>query len=132
MQIPSYQIHKILQIYVEQFSRLKDAENAEGSSRNKPGRGNGKNTIGDGKRRAIINKVVDNIVSENTQFPKMQSKNMMMPASPEPSDGGSVESAGVPEQKEFVFNSIESGEMKTNSMCVEDLWQQLNDSKPEE
>lgn len=126
MQIPSYQIHKILQIYVEQVARLKDAENKEGIFLDKSGRGNGKDTIGHGKRRAIINKVVDNIVSENMQFPKMQHKNGTIPTSPESLDDGSADRTEVAEHKEFVFHVIEAGEIKTNSMCVEDLWQQLN------
>ena len=118
MQIPSYQIHNVLNVYRRQLSQVK-LENRKQIS------GSGKITdrfsiSAEGKRRAIIEKVANNIVDRlinqgpNSEFEQTLHEQLS-------SETAMVYDKDPVNGKEFKFNTLDNNNKKvTRSISIQD------------
>ena len=124
MEIPTYQIHKVMKVYTRQLSQSKMLEKQKAvagkSSMDKI------NISAEGKRQAIIEKVASDVVERITSFGPKDEFDQEIVDKLEQEIGGKVEFKQS-KSSTFVFNVIDSdNNKKTNTVSVKDSEYLLN------
>jgi hypothetical protein len=110
MEIPTYQIHKVMKVYTRQLSQSKMLEKQKAAS--------GKSSMdkinisAEGKRQAIIEKVANDVVERITSFGPKDEFDQEIVDKLEQEIGGKVEFKQS-KSSTFVFNTIDSENNKT-------------------
>jgi len=116
MQIPSYQIHNVLNVYGKQLGKEKPS-----IKNDKPAEGHMGERVElslEGRRKAIADKVASDIISRITQFGPESEADQKVSDRPE---GESVKTTGgYPQKDSFVFNVIDAdNNKKTRELLLE-------------
>lgn len=124
MEIPTYQIHKVMKVYTRQLSQSKMLEKQKGvagkSSMDKI------NISAEGKRQAIIEKVASDVVERITSFGPKDEFDQEIVDKLEQEIGGKVKFKQN-KSSTFVFNVIDSENNKTtNTVSVKNSDYLLN------
>ncbi len=118
MEIPAYQIHKVMKVYTKQLSQSKIIERQKAlgnkSSNDKI------NISAKGKRQAVIDKVANDIVNRITTFGPKEEVDHEIVDQLEKEIGKKVDFRQK-QTSQFVFNVIDENNKKTTtSLSVED------------
>jgi len=118
MEIPTYQIHKVMRVYTKQLtqSKLFERHNASGKASSM----DQINISTEGKRQAIIDKVAGDIVERITSFGPRDEFDQEIVERLESEIGRKVD-FNKTKKSEFVFNTIdEKNEKTTSTIPVDD------------
>ena len=118
MQIPSYQMHNVLNVYRKQFTRNEMSERQKGSSIERPNDRVSLST--EGKRQAIIEKVSAEIVKRITNFGPQEALDHEIVDQLERDTGAKV-AFGDQSRSDFVYNFIDDNNQKaTATLSIND------------
>ena len=120
MDIPAYQIHKVMKVYTKQLSQSKIIERQKAIGQKSSTDTDKVNISDTGKRQAVIDKVAENIVNRITQFgPKDEVEHEIVNQLQE--EIGRKVDFKEKQNAQFVFNVIDEKNKKTTtSLSVED------------
>jgi len=118
MEIPTYQIHRVMKVYTKQLSQSKMLERQKALGK-KPLMDK-INISAEGKRQAIIDKVASDVVQRITNFGPRDEFDQEIVDRLEDEIGRKVDFQKAQDTK-FVFNVIDDkNEKRTNTLSVED------------
>lgn len=118
MEIPTYQIHRVMKDYTRQLSQTKMLERQKALGK-KPTMDR-INISAEGKRQAIIDKVAADVLERITNFGPKDEFDQKIVAQLESEIGRKVDFRAA-DTSEFVFNVIDGdNEKRTTSLSVED------------
>ena len=112
MQIPSYQMHNVLNVYRKQFTRNEILERQKAADAQAPGDQVSLST--EGKRQAIIEKVSAEIVERITNFGPQEAVDHEIVNQLEQDTGAKVD-FGNSKNSEFIYNFIDSNNEKATA-----------------
>ncbi len=118
MEIPTYQIHKVMKVYTKQLTQTRVLERQRALGK-KPS-ADRINISAEGKRQAIIDKVASDVVERITNFGPRDEFDQEIVDKLEDEIGQRIEFKKQ-NQSQFVFNVFdEKNQKKTNTLSVED------------
>lgn len=118
MEIPTYQIHRVMKVYTKQLSQSKMLERQKALGK-KPLMDK-INISAEGKRQAIIDKVASDVVQRITNFGPRDEFDQEIVDRLEDEIGRKVDFQ-MSQDTKFVFNVIDDkNEKRTNTLSVED------------
>jgi len=118
MQIPSYKMHNVLNVYRKQFSRNEISERQKSADLKTPGER--VSISSEGKRQAIIEKVSAEIVDRITNFGPQEAVDHEI-VNQLAQDTGAGVAFGDPKQSDFIYNFIDTNNEKaTASLSIND------------
>ena len=119
VEIPSYQIHKVMKVYAKQLTQSKLFERQTGSGK-KASAADRISISMEGNRQSIINKVAAGVVERITRSGPTDQFDQEIVNRLEDEIGKKVEFAKS-KKSQFIFNVIDDkNEKKTNTISVED------------
>lgn len=112
MQIPSYQMHNVLNVYRKQFTRGEASQRQSTGDIQTPG--DRVSLSAEGKRQAIIEKVSAEIVKRITNFGPQEAVDHEIINQLEQDTGTTVD-FGDPKLSEFIYNFIDANNEKASA-----------------
>ena len=112
MQIPSYQMHNVLNVYRKQFTRNELSQRQHTGDVKAPGDRVSLST--EGKRQAIIDKVTAEIVERITNFGPQEALDHEI-INQLQQDTGATVNFGDPKNSEFIYNFIDANNEKASA-----------------
>jgi hypothetical protein len=112
MQIPSYQMHNVLNVYRKQFTRNELSQRQNTGEVTAPG--DRVSLSSEGKRQAIIEKVTAEIVERITNFGPQEALDHEIINQLE-QDTGTLVTFGDPQNAKFIYNFIDANNEKASA-----------------
>lgn len=118
MNVPSYQMHNVMNVYSKQLKRAVSSGGKNSTSEKTPAAQ--AHLSPEGKRRATIEKVSKDILNKISSFGSLTETRQRIAEDADPISNDTSSAAEAHETK-FVFNAIDSINQKTkNTLSVED------------